>query len=189
MPSDKHVTPENLDLFDLVKHASEGRLALPQFQRKFVWSPEDVRELLVSVFNGYFIGALLLLEIDRRKPPFSIRAVEGCDIDENALLGLTTQVLLDGQQRITSLYYAFYEPDIPLKGYKKNSTVFFVDLDKFFAGDIDSAVTSKPRNKCLPDELNRGNWQYDNRKIPLRELLHLVRLEWSLFYLASATER
>ena len=97
MSTDKHVTPENLDLFDLVKDASEGKLALPQFQRNFVWSPEDVRELLISVFSGYFIGALLLLEIDRRKPPFGIRAVEGCEIDENSLMGLTTQVLLDGQ--------------------------------------------------------------------------------------------
>ena len=170
MTSHTSVTPANTRLFSLVKEASEGKLALPQFQRSFVWSPEDVKELLLSVFKQYFIGSLLLMDIDPHSPPFALRAVEGSEISEQLLRGVSSRLLLDGQQRITSLYYAFYAPDIPLKGRKKNPTRFFVDLKKFFEDDVDNAIFYKPENKCKQYELEVGSWQFENLIVPLKEL-------------------
>jgi uncharacterized protein with ParB-like and HNH nuclease domain len=51
------------DLKDLLRHADEGRLQLPDFQRDYVWGDEDVRSLIASVAKGFPIGALLTLEM------------------------------------------------------------------------------------------------------------------------------
>lgn len=171
MSSHTSVIPANTRLFPLVKEAGEGKLALPQFQRSFVWSPGDVQELLVSVFKQYFIGSLLLIDIDPHSPPFALRAVEGSNISEQALQGISSRLLLDGQQRITSLYYAFYAPDILLKGRAKYPTRFFVDLKKFFEDDVDNAIFYQSENKCKLDELEVGDWQFQNLIVPLKELL------------------
>ena len=165
------VIPNNARLFKLVKDASQGKLALPQFQRSFVWRPDDIKELLVSVFKGYFIGALLVMDMDPDKAPFGIRPVEGCEIDESELKRITSKLLLDGQQRITSMYYAFYAPDVPLKGYRKNSTIFFLNLREFLEGNIEEAITYNTRDKCKLHELERGDWQYENLVLPLRDVL------------------
>ena len=180
MTSHINVTPTNQRLFPLVKEASEGKLALPQFQRSFVWSPEDVKDLLLSVFKQYFIGSLLLMDIDPHSPPFALRAVEGSEISEQSLRGVSSRLLLDGQQRITSLYYAFYAPDIPLKGRAKNPTRFFIDLKKFFEDDVDNAIFYKPENRCKQYEFEVGDWQFKNLIVPLKELLAWSR--WSGAY-------
>ncbi len=188
MSSHTSVTPVNTRLFPLVKEVGEGKLALPQFQRSFVWSPGDVQELLVSVFKQYFIGSLLLIDIDPHSPPFALRAVEGSNISEQTLQGISSRLLLDGQQRITSLYYAFYAPDIPLKG--KYPTRFFVDLKKFFEGDVDNAIFYKPKNRCKQHELEVGDWQFENLIVPLKELLDWSR--WSgaySYWLADEKDR
>lgn len=76
-------------------------LALPDFQRSFVWRPDAVRELLVSVFSNYPAGAILLLRDGAKK--FTPRAVEEApELDSHT----PAFIALDGQQRLTSLYQA-----------------------------------------------------------------------------------
>ena len=72
-------TPENQKLMDLITDARKGELVLPQFQRNFVWSRDDITSLLVSILQGHFIGTFLFLETDKDKIPFSVRAIEGID--------------------------------------------------------------------------------------------------------------
>ena len=164
------IEASNESLFGLVSEANTGELALPQFQRDFVWRPEDVRQLLVSVFSGYYIGALLLLKTDKYELPFSCRAVRGSNIEAKSLEGKSSRVLLDGQQRITSIYYAFYGPDFPLKGRSKNPTMFFLRLKKLFSDEIDEAVFYEPMNRCKPEWLEPGEWQFRELTVPLRGL-------------------
>ena len=185
MSARRNVTPKNEYLFTLVDEASKGKLALPQFQRSFVWSAEDIRELLVSIFNGYFIGSLLLLDIDPDEPPFSIRGVEGSSFTSSALRGVASRLLLDGQQRITSLYYAFAAPDIPLKGRSKQATLFFIDLRKFTGGDVDGALFYKSKARCKIAELEIGDWQFENMIVPLGQVYNQSR--WSA-WTASYTQ-
>jgi len=45
-----------MNVGDLLKSILEGRIVLPDFQRKLEWGPEDIRELLVSILEDYFIG-------------------------------------------------------------------------------------------------------------------------------------
>ena len=171
------VTPGNESLFSLVNEAAQGKLALPQFQRSFVWTAGDIRELLVSVFNGYFIGSLLLLDIDSREPPFLTRSVEGSRLTESALNGASSRLLLDGQQRITSLHYAFVAPGIPLKGRSKQPTVFFINLKKFFDGDVDEAIFYKSKSRCKRQELEISTWQFENLTVPLSQVAN--QSNWS----------
>jgi Protein of unknown function DUF262 len=84
----------------LVQRIRTGRLALPDFQRDFVWNPARVVELLDSVSRQWPIGSLLLLSGPQ---PFAIRSVEsGPKITDESL----DLYILDGQQRITSLFHA-----------------------------------------------------------------------------------
>ena len=91
------------DLKDLLGDAHEGRLQLPDFQREYVWGDEDVRSLIASVAKGFPVGALLTLRAggDVRFKPRLLAGVPAQDVQPDELL-------LDGQQRITSLYQSTY---------------------------------------------------------------------------------
>ncbi|MCL6639252.1 MAG: DUF262 domain-containing protein [Firmicutes bacterium] len=73
------ITPDKKRLLDLVERARSGEIALPEFQRNFVWTRDDVRDLLTSVLKGYFIGSFLLLKVDAESSPFAFRAVAGVE--------------------------------------------------------------------------------------------------------------
>ena len=105
-----HPTKESL--IDLVDRACQGHVVLPDFQRSFIWERGAVEELLVSIFNGYFIGSLLTLTVSPDTVPFRPRTIEGIGSD---VLPRPQKMVLDGQQRITSIYYALYGPDINLR--------------------------------------------------------------------------
>lgn len=78
-----------LDQIDL------GSIALPEFQRGYVWSRDQVRKLMRSLYRGYPVGSLLMWET--RTESAEARG-------DYALATGTVKLLLDGQQRITSLY-------------------------------------------------------------------------------------
>ena len=71
-------------------------LVLPEFQREYVWSREQAKQLLVSLTRKYPVGGLLFWKT--QEPP-ELKNVD--TIPER--LG-TVQVILDGQQRLTTLY-------------------------------------------------------------------------------------
>src|ERR1700751_5155553 len=83
----------------LMTHVEEKKLALPDFQRDFVWDPADVRDLLVSIMCRFPAGALLNLAQGEFKV-FKPREVAGAPLissaDKPALL------VWDGQQRLTA---------------------------------------------------------------------------------------
>lgn len=113
-----------------------GRIVIPEFQRDFVWEPEQVRELLVSVIAGYYIGTLIFIDkISVNSSPFKVRTIKGVKSGISDIV----EIVLDGQQRLTSLYYAKNKPDYPLKG-RKNPHLFFVDLEKVREKEWDDAV-------------------------------------------------
>jgi hypothetical protein len=120
------------DLKDLLRHADEGRLQLPEFQRDYVWGDEDVRSLIASVAKGFPVGALLSLA-SGGQINFQPRLLEGVpqkDVQPE-------EFLLDGQQRMTSLYQATYS-----KQPVRTRTAKGVVVDRFYYLDIKLAVAS-----------------------------------------------
>ena len=102
--------PDHVSLNTLIGRLREGRFVIPDFQREFEWKPWDIRELMRSIFLDYYIGSLLLWKGKQENfKALSCEAVYGFD-DE----GHPEYIVLDGQQRLTALYYAFLAPDVPL---------------------------------------------------------------------------
>jgi hypothetical protein len=90
-------------LKDLLGEISSRTMALPDFQRDFVWEPGATQELIVSIANNYPAGSILRVRDAKRT--FAAREFEGAP----ALDGKKhTFLVLDGQQRLTSLYQAFF---------------------------------------------------------------------------------
>ena len=90
-------------LSDYLKWATSGRIQLPDFQRGYKWEDERIRSLLVSILRGHPLGVVMLLETGGDLIRFKPRPIEGAYVPpgtEPALL------LLDGQQRLTSLAQA-----------------------------------------------------------------------------------
>jgi hypothetical protein len=109
----------------LLEQVKTGKLVIPDFQRDFVWTRKQVEELLNSIVNGYFIGTILLLESPTSNFRFAPRLVRGVEADPKK--HATIKYVLDGQQRITSLFYAFFEPNLPLQD-DSLPTKFYLNL-------------------------------------------------------------
>src|SRR5262249_17538934 len=137
-------TPDNDKLLSLIDDARKGLIVLPQFQRNFVWSRDDITDLLTSILQGHFIGSFLLLDVDKDNIPFAHRALEGVVTTKGRR---PEKMILDGQQRLTSLHYVFAAPDIPLR-YTKNPYRFFMDLNKVAEGDLENAFLSQRTADC-----------------------------------------
>lgn len=159
------LTPDTKPLSTLIEGARDGTVVLPQFQREFVWGRDDVTDLVVSVLKGYFIGSFLMIRADQESSPFAIRPLQGVNLTLKELQ--PEWMVLDGQQRLTSLHYVFAAPNIPLRG-TKNPYRFFLDLKKILSDDIDGAVTTKRADWCAED-LKRDN-QFRTLVIPFTEV-------------------
>lgn len=99
-------------LLSLLDDVKTGKLVIPDFQRDFVWTRKQIEELLNSVINRYFVGTILVLESPTSNLRFAPRVIRGVQADPKSQT--TINYVLDGQQRITSLFYAFYEPSVEL---------------------------------------------------------------------------
>jgi restriction endonuclease Mrr len=131
-----HTIPRSM--LQLLAELDAGQLALPDFQRTFVWAPDETRELLVSMIRSFPAGALLFLQ--GGSATFKARAAEGAPL----LRGRPSYLVLDGQQRLTSLYQAIYGV---------GDSRFFLDLGALLAGaDVDQAVKVFSAERAAPLE-------------------------------------
>lgn len=91
------------ELSDYLKWTSSGRIQLPDFQRGYKWDDERVRQLLVTILRGHPLGVVMLLKTGNSSIRFKPRLVEGVKLASEVAPDL---LLLDGQQRLTSLTQA-----------------------------------------------------------------------------------
>lgn len=104
---------------ELVSMIERGELRLPEMQRHYVWRATRVRDLMDSLYRGYPSGAILLWETDEPVPlrPFAI--------DQQINPYHTTKLLLDGQQRLTSLSAVISAMPINVRGRKRPIELLF----------------------------------------------------------------
>ncbi|WP_227369347.1 DUF262 domain-containing protein [Halomonas sp. M20] len=88
---------------ELLKDITTGKIQLPDFQRGWVWDDDHVKSLLVSIARSFPVGAVMLMETGG-EVRFQTRPVEG--IDPNTVTKDPDHLILDGQQRLTSLTQA-----------------------------------------------------------------------------------
>ena len=148
--------PSSKNYSDLISDIQKGIIKIPKFQRDFVWSIDKTANLLDSILKGYPIGTFILWRTDERIN--DIKNIGNLDIPDTPE-GTKVEYVLDGQQRITSLYAAFLGAEIQKVGEKKitDYTNIFVNLDKDIGDNDEQIITSEPiGNKyvSLSDVLN-----------------------------------
>lgn len=119
----------------LLEQVRDGRIQLPEFQRDYVWTEEAIVSLLASISKGYPVGALLILERGG-EVDFKPRGVEG-----TSLSGIEPDLLLlDGQQRMTSLFQSLFSTTpARVRDAKGNVSprLFYMDMRKALVPDAD----------------------------------------------------
>jgi hypothetical protein len=132
-------------------------LQLPDFQRSWVWDEDRIRSLIASVSRAFPVGALMTLTTGG-PVSFKPRPVEGAP--ERAKHTSPHALLLDGQQRMTSLYQVTLRGQVvdtqtPKK--KKVRRWFYIDIRKAMdpAVDRDDAIVTVPEDKQLKRDFGR----------------------------------
>jgi len=165
--------PDHVSLSTLIDRLREGRYAIPDFQREFEWMPWDIRDLMRSIFLDYYIGSLLLWKGKHETfEALSCEPVYGYSGTGNPEL-----IVLDGQQRLTAMYYAFIAPDIPLPR-RASRYLYYIHVDKFMEEAYDEAIDydwTKWSQDLLKDQelqfrehifplsiVGQGNWDLPN---------------------------
>lgn len=147
--------PDQPLLTDLLKEIQNGHLQLPEFQRSWVWDDERIRGLIASVSQGWPVGAILLLECGGELR-FKARSVEGAP----ANLGSERRLILDGQQRLTSLYLAL-KSGLPVKTRSTKQEpierLYYFDIRKCIDSESDGedGILSVPASKQLRTDFDR----------------------------------
>ena len=146
------------ELSEYLKWTTTGKVQLPDFQRSYKWEDERIRQLLVTILRGHPLGVVMLLKTGNDQIRFKPRPVEGVTLGPDAQ---AEALLLDGQQRLTSLTQALTKDGVvettDSRG-KRMKRRYYVDIDLALLGEdrIDEAVISMPG-----DGIERTNFGKD----------------------------
>jgi hypothetical protein len=143
-------------LRDLLKSVAAGKIQLPDFQREWKWDDERIKALISTVTLDYPLGVVMTLETGG-VTQFRARTLAGVKVDPGSRPDL---LLLDGQQRLTSLVQALYS-DQPVATVdardRKIERWYYLDIDKAInlEADRDDAVISVPADRVLREDFAR----------------------------------
>ena len=138
-------------LTELLTEIQRRTAGLPDFQRDFVWEPSATQALIVSIANNYPAGSLL--RIRNTHNLFACREFQGAPPLGNLV---PTFLVLDGQQRLTSLYQAFYGT---------GEHRYYLNLRGLIAGsDFEECIFYLRRNRARVRE-------YEQPEVQARELI------------------
>jgi hypothetical protein len=141
----------------LLNDIETGKIKIPQFQREFVWSKEASAKLLDSVIKRYPIGTFILWKTNETLR--SIKNIGGLDLPATPD-GDYVQYVLDGQQRITSLYAGFKGSIIKTDDGEKEADYSEIYIDLEAAEDDEIVITeiddTRPNSFIKITELLQG---------------------------------
>lgn len=121
-----NLTPKHhiYSIHTLLEHLIQGKYGLPDFQRDFVWREKQVVDLLDSIYRGIFIGVPTVVEHNGMMNPKNLQSVA----DLHDYLGFdcssyleSSMLIIDGQQRLTSILYLFYCETLALRPIPKEN--------------------------------------------------------------------
>ena len=181
-------------ILDLMRDIGKGRIQLPDFQRGWVWDDNRIRGLIASITQNFPIGAAMFLEYGNESVRFKYRMIEGAPLSAAA----PEQLILDGQQRLTSIYAALCSPNaVKTKTDRGNavSRFYYIDIAQALdpSADRADAIISVPENKQITSDFGRkveldissAEKEYENKLFPLNIILDDEKsFEWEQAYLA-----
>jgi hypothetical protein len=176
----------------LLQDIEKGKIQLPDFQRGWVWDDEHIRSLLVSIARAFPIGAVMLLE-SGGEVRFQVRPVEGIDL-LIATPGKVEKLILDGQQRLTSLSQVLLlSKPVKTTDDKKRAIerFYYIDIDTALAGPehYEDAVFGVEADRKVKTNFGRDvkldlstpQKEYENFCFPCNQILNSDQWEMGLY--------
>jgi hypothetical protein len=145
------------DLYKLLEDCHTGNIQLPDFQRSWVWDEDRIKSLIASISRAFPVGALMAL--DTGGPVnFKPRPIEGAP--DEAKSKSPQSLLLDGQQRMTSLYQVTLRGEVVETVTPKKKRVrrwFYIDIRKANDAGIDreEAIIGVPEDRVIRSNFGR----------------------------------
>jgi hypothetical protein len=145
------------DLHKLLEDCHRGVLQLPDFQRSWVWDEDRIKSLIASVSRAFPVGALMTLD-SGGQVNFKPRPVEGAPPE--ARQATPQSLLLDGQQRMTSLYQVTLRGKVVETVTPKNKKVrrwFYIDIRKALDETVDreESIVGVPEDRVIRTDFGR----------------------------------
>lgn len=145
------------DLYKLLEDCHRGILQLPDFQRSWVWDEDRIKSLIASISRAFPVGALMTLDTGG-EVNFKPRPVEGAPADAKNVA--PHSLLLDGQQRMTSLYQATLRGKVVETVTPKNKKVkrwFYIDIRRTLDATVDreEAIVGVPEDRIIRTDFGR----------------------------------
>ena len=161
-----------IDLDKLLDECHRGIIQLPDFQRSWVWDEDRIKSLIASVSRAFPVGALMSLNTGG-PVDFKPRPIEGAPTEAKNVV--PQSLLLDGQQRMTSLYQVtlrgrVVETVTPKK--KKVKRWFYIDIRKALdpAIDREEAIIGVQEDKTVRTDFGR--------EVTLRPFIRRTRIRF-----------
>jgi hypothetical protein len=117
--------PQSVTFSSLFAEIDNGTIKIPQFQRDFVWSKAQSAKLLDSIVKGYPIGTFILWKTNERLR--SVRNLGGVALPDTPD-GDYVKYVLDGQQRLTSLFATLRGLTVTREEHEEDFSAMYVDL-------------------------------------------------------------
>ena len=179
----------------LLQDVHDGKIQLPDFQRGWVWDDYRIRGLLASVSRGFPVGAVMTLDAGS-EIKFRTRPIQGVTAGEVK----PSVFLLDGQQRLTSLYQSMWHDGPVETEDNRNKSIrrwYYVDMLKAMdpAVDREDAIISVPENRKTTGnfghetvlDLTKPEFEYENHMMPTERLLD--SMDWTVAYMLHWNKR
>ena len=145
------------ELSEYLDWTNSGRIQLPDFQRGYKWEDERIRALLVTVLRGHPLGIVMLLTTGNDQVRFKPKPLEGTNVAGGTDPEL---LLLDGQQRLTSLTQALTGDGLVSTKDDRGKLLdrrYYVDIAMALEGEdrMDEAVRSVPGDGVVRSNFGR----------------------------------
>jgi len=188
-----------VSLEELLRQCGNGKIQLPDFQRSWVWDEERIKGLIASISQAFPVGALMTLEV---KPgaadTFARRPIQGADGAVGD--GAPDQLLLDGQQRMTSLYQTCLRREVVQTVTSRLKLVkrwFYIDMRKSMdaSEDRENAIVSVPEDRRIKSDFDRKieldlstpELEYENLMFPLNQVFD--SMNWMMGFWTYWTQK
>lgn len=165
---------------ELMQSVENGNAQLPDFQRGWVWDDNRIKALIASITNGYPVGAAMFLEYGNANIRFKYRVVEGSPA-QNVV---PSELILDGQQRLTSIYSSLYSPNPVHTRTDKGKDIqryYYIDIEKALDPSVDrvDAIISVPETRKITSNFGRDidldlssqEKEFEHKMFPLNIIL------------------
>jgi hypothetical protein len=145
-------------LGELLKDIRAGKVQLPDFQRDWKWDDDRIKSLLATITRGYPIGVVMTLETGGDGARFKPKPISG--VPASPGLREPDQLLLDGQQRLTSLYQALMSRQVVETTDARRKRLrrwYYIDIEKSLGDESDreDALLAVPEDRILREDFGR----------------------------------